>query len=111
VQQHVPQRGVLLAPGGVLGPDVGQPQVVGDVAAFGQDVRERGGHALGRGRRVEQGAGAYWLCGPRVCDAADHVGEDPAVPEHRDLQAGFRPGGHQLAGRGLDLRLQVSHPP
>ena len=54
---------------------------------------------------------AYWLCGLRVCDAADHIGEDPAMPEHRDLQAGFRPGGHQLAGRGLDLRLEVSHPP
>jgi hypothetical protein len=38
-------------------------------------------------------------------------GEDPAVPEHRDLQAGLRSGGHQLAGRGLHLRLEVSHPP
>jgi len=51
----------------------------------------------------------------RVFDAADHVGEDPAVPEHGDLQAGFRSGGHHRAGRGLDLRLdlrlEVSHPP
>ena len=47
----------------------------------------------------------------RVGGAADHVGDDPAVPVHRDLQAGFRSGGHHLVGRGLDLGLEVSHPP
>jgi hypothetical protein len=59
----------------------------------------------------EQGAGGHQLPAPGVRDADDHVGDDQAVPVHRDLQAGFRSGGHHLVGRGLDLRLQVSHRP
>ena len=32
-----------------------------------------------------------------------------AAAAHRDLQAGLRPGGHHLVGRGLEPGLQVSH--
>ena len=109
MQQHVPQRHPVFALRPELGPHLGHPHVVVEVAAFGQDVRERGGDALGRGRRVEQGAGADPGPGLGIGDAAHHVGDHAAVPTHRDLQARLRARGHHLLRRGLNLRLDVSH--
>ena len=68
-----------------------------------------GGDALDRGGREEQGACVYRGSGLRVGEAGRHVGGHPAAPAHRDLEAGLRPGGHHLIGRGLEPGLQVSH--
>ena len=77
--------------------------------------RSAGGVARSSGEPGSGGsggaAGGHRRPGLRVGYAADHVGDDAAVPVHRDLQAGFRSGGHHLVGRGLDLRLEVSHRP
>ena len=54
---------------------------------------------------------AYIRAAPRAVMVPSDVGDDQAMPVHRDLQAGFRSGGHHLVGRGLDIRLQVSHRP
>jgi hypothetical protein len=109
VHQDVAQRGVFFAMGGELRPDLGYPQVVADLAALGQDVGERGGDALDRGGREEQGAGVDRDPAARVGQAGHHVGDQPAVPADRDLEAGLRPGGHQLAGHGLECGLEISH--
>jgi hypothetical protein len=89
----------------------GHPHVVAEVTALGEDVRERGGDALGRGHRVEQGAGADPGPGPGVGDAAHHVGDHVAVLAHRDLQTRLRAGGHHLVRRSLNLGLKISHLP
>src|SRR5215207_6312570 len=67
VAQHLAQRRVLLAAGGVLRPDVGDARVERDPAAVDQPQRARGGERLGDGENVDEAVATH-AAAPQVRD-------------------------------------------
>src|SRR5690606_7093857 len=72
-----------------------------------QDVRHRGGHALGGGRREEQRPRRHRRATAGIRGPGDHVDHDPAPVGDGHLQADLALG-HQSVDRRLDAPLRVA---
>jgi hypothetical protein len=105
VHQDVPQRRAALAVRGELGPHVGDPQVVGQLTALDEHVRDGGGHALGRRRGEEQGVRGDGHPASGVGQARYRVHNQVSPVDNRYLEADLTAVGHESVDGVLDARL------
>ena len=102
MKEHVAQRHLVLPAGPELRPHVDDAQVVGDVTAFDEDVRQRGRHALRSGTGPEQGVAIDGRSGARIGCTACRVDERVTVPDDRDLHPDLLAGTDHVIEERVD---------
>ena len=101
----IPVTQVLLAVRPELGPDVGNPLVVAQLAAFHEHVRDRRRDALARRGGEEQRVRGHRLSGVRIGEPGDRVDDNAALVQDGNLEPVLGAGRDQLVDRVLHSPL------